>query len=492
MGAGTAVVAGAPASVNTGVVWLNKKASQYWINGVRVAANVSAFTATGQDITVKKYKKTTRGLLRLLNEEAAGMMDMDGSVGVDAATQTVNVVADAAAAAVPRPSTAFVVLDGENAFDKGTPSAFVATVRQGPLGAVAAQQDPLAVVKPTYASVNGDVACNICGFKGLAATEIVGESREQCSNTQDAAAAACTLEGVQVLGADGQAAGGLPGWAMQAGKLYDMEAGALTGLLDSQVVTATLRVGCSGGEETCVQAGEVEDAIKASLGSDCARANVQSADKYVNHPALSILGQGIMSFEGFQARKLEGSAVTQAFDVAFTTHTPECTALVTEWVEGFQPQQLAAQLGGKGVEQAAADLGKTYTAKGMDATQAAQAVLPAVVSAMRVGAVPGVLVSAADGAGVSRMALPTLAQGGDAVMALTGFVPNKPVAFQVTDKCSVFASKDAATAAIGEFTPTEKGAVTVPFTVPELPKGTYSVRAEQSGLGFCSQPFQIE
>lgn len=33
VGVGTAVIAANPAGVNTGVAWLNKRASQYFING---------------------------------------------------------------------------------------------------------------------------------------------------------------------------------------------------------------------------------------------------------------------------------------------------------------------------------------------------------------------------------------------------------------------------------------------------------------------------
>jgi hypothetical protein len=481
------VVAGAPAAVNTGVVWLNKQASQYWINGHRVPADVSAFSTAKEGTIVPTKYKTPKELLRMLNTAA-----MDG-IGT-----TVGAVVDAMAGADlsgERPVASFTVLDGENAYDKGTPNDFVKIVQSGPLGAVAARQDPANVVKPVYASVNGAVQCNACGFNGALAQEFVGESAAACMNPQEGAGA-CTLEGVQVLGADGQA-GLLPSWAVQAGKLYDTEVGALTGLLDSQVVTGTLRLGCSGaaGDKACVAPAEVEEAIKAALGSDCARVNVQAHDQNKLHPALAVLGEGVLSTvnadDALAAAKLEGSERTEAFDVAFTTHTPECTAHVTEWLQGFQAEQLVAPLGAKGVQQAAADYSSTYTAKGMDAMQAAQAVLPAVVSAMRAGAVPGVLVSAADGAGAARMALPSLEKGDDAVVALTGFMPGKPVAFEVTAKCMALGSQDEAVP-LGQFTPTEKGAVNVPFTVPtDLPKGTYSVRAVQNGLGFCSQPFQV-
>ena len=51
------MVAGAPASVNTGVAFLNKGASQYFINGRKVPANFSSFTVDGKgNITPKKIK----------------------------------------------------------------------------------------------------------------------------------------------------------------------------------------------------------------------------------------------------------------------------------------------------------------------------------------------------------------------------------------------------------------------------------------------------
>lgn len=467
------MVAGAPAAVNAGVAYLNKGVSQYFINGQRVAANVSAFsTAKNGTIVPKKFK--VRALLDSVDAIATGV------------AATGQALAAPAASGDP---TSFIVLDGENKpLDAiAEPSDFVKAVKAGPLGAVAAPMEPI-----PYATVDGAAACNACGFAGAVAEEFVGAGAGACTSE----GADCTLEGVKVLGFDGQAGGSLPSWALQAGQLFDMETDTLTGLLDSQVVTATLDLGCAPtAGSACVSQAALEEAVKASLGSDCARLNVEQFDKNAKHPALALLGAGILPT---RARKLEGAPVTEAFDLAFTTHTPECTALVTEWVKSVSAEQLKLP----GVDKAAAEYGATYTAKGMGAAEAAQATLPAVVSAMRTGVVPGVLVSAADDKlSPGRMALPTLAQGGDAVVALTGFVPNKPVSFSVTNKCLAAPAAKALgdkvgtveNVAVGEFTPTAKGAVNVPFTVPaELPAGTYSVRAEQSGLGFCSQPFQIE
>jgi hypothetical protein len=416
---------------------------------------------------------------------------------VSAAVTTAQALASAPTGGDP---TSFIVLDGENKpLDEiAEPSAFVKAVRAGPLGAVGAKAPEGSKVVP-YASVNGPVACNTCGFAGAVAEEFVGEAAAQCANSEGAD---CTLEGVKVLGFDGQAGGSLPGWALQAGRLFDMETDTLTGLLDSEVVTATIDVACPADQAAgCVSQGALEEAIKVSLGSDCARVNVEGADKNVKHPALALLGAGLIPM---RARKLEAAAggKTGAFDVAFTTHDAACTTLVTEWVKSAS----AEKLGLPGIDKAVGEYTATYAAKGMGAAEAAQAALPAVVSAMRTGVVPGVFVAegASSTAGSDakfvpgRMALPTLAQGGDAVVALTGFVPNKPVTFSVTNKCLAAGAAKALAGSVeavpvGEFTPTAKGAVNVPFKVPaELPKGTYSVRAEQGGLGFCSQPFQVE
>lgn len=441
-----------------------------------VAANVSAFTTDSLgNVVPKKYKTPARKLRALLDTFTTEAL----SSGAEAVTQTISSGPIA---------TSFVVLDGENTYNQGTPNDFVKIVREGPLGAVAARNP--SPPQPAFASVNGGVRCNACGLVGDLASEITGESAGACANTQSGEQGACTLEGVRVMGANGQEGGPLPGWALQAGNLYDIEKQELTGLLDSQVVTATLRVGCSSTTADCVQAAVVQEDIKQHLGSDCARANVQHRDQ-ANHPALAILGKGILPEE---PRKLESSASTQVFDVAFTSHSAECTALVNQWVQDFAPSQLPVLQMSPQVEQAVLEPGSTYTAKGMDAAQAAQAVLPAVVSAMKTGAMPTVLVSGAseDGAGVARsMALPSMAQGGGATATLTGFVPGKPVSFVVTSKC--LGGLSAADAPVGEFTPTEKGAVNVPFMVPSaLAPGTYSVRAEQGGFGFCSQPFQIK
>ncbi len=426
---------------------------------------------------------------------------------------------------VVKMTSSFVVLDGKNALDQGEANAFVKAVRETPVGIAAAPKKdeaaeseavaaadyaPMGVpdgssslpggVKPAYAAVNGDVYCNMCGFKeGILDYEIVGAAGDQCNPMEDTP---CTLDGVQVMGADGQA-GSLPGWATNAGKLFDADAGKLTNQLNTDVVTATMRVGCSADDavpELCVQPSDLKRAIESSLGTDCARVNVARTNQE-KHPDLA----GAMPSNAGAA--LAGSANTDVFDVSFTSYDAACTAAASQWVQDFQPEQLNEHLDAitpesVSMDQAAAEYLTTHTVKGMTFPQASTAAFDAVVSTMRTGVTPSVLVSGAD-ASAAQMALPSFAPGSAGTMSMTGFLKNKPVTFEMASKCSALgaaklqvpgaASSGIDAVPVGVFTPSATGANNVPFTVPaDLPAGTYSMRATQSGFSFCSQPFEVK
>jgi hypothetical protein len=410
-------------------------------------------------------------------------------------------------------TTSFVVLDGENTFAKGTPTDFMQAVK--PLRLLASVEGGVSGTKlPVFAAVNGDVHCNMCGFKNdVAGHEFVGESAVQCASppTRDASTQSCSLEGVHVTGPKKQL-GPLPSWAIHAGKLYDADTRTLTGLLDSHVVTATIRVGCSSSIDTnwmprsCVRASKLQKAVKKSLGSDCAHINIQLRRAEGTHqPVFGLLkDDSPLPLDGKVSSTLEGPGLTEEFDAVLTAHTSECTALVTQWVKGFQVAQFAEDLHtalpqGIRLDETTVQYGATYTTKGMNPAQALEKVLSAVVSTMQAGFMPAILVSRADAAAVGdRIALPTFTQGSSAVMALTGFVPGKPVTFQVAAKCMAvggMVSKllpDTEAANVGQFTPSNNGVIQIPFAVPAgLPPGVYSMRAEQNGLGFCSQPFEV-
>jgi hypothetical protein len=58
VGAGAAVVAASPASINAGVAYLNPEASQYFIRGQKVPASLSAFAVDSSGNIIPKGMKT--------------------------------------------------------------------------------------------------------------------------------------------------------------------------------------------------------------------------------------------------------------------------------------------------------------------------------------------------------------------------------------------------------------------------------------------------
>lgn len=92
---------------------------------------------------------------------------------------------------------------------------------------------------------------------------------------------------------------------------------------------------------------------------------------------------------------------------------------------------------------------------------------------------------------VNRLALPKLIAGGEAVVALANFYQTQPVTIAITTNCILGIAATAAegpVVALGSYAPVDQISVPIPeTTVP----GTYSLRATQNGLSWCSQPVDI-
>jgi len=379
------------------------------------------------------------------------------------------------------PASSFVVLDGQNDFSAGTPNAFVQAVKDSPLGAVG-DNNPQSV----YAAINGPVACNPCGFKGNMNKQIVGENAGECA-LSDEEEADCTLEGVKIQGADGTAAS-LPKWVTQAGNLFNGSSADIP-LIDTQVTTATLKIGCSSGAtgsvpERCVLPSDLQSVISKALGDDCARVNVEKMNS-LKHPEL-----GELALSNTDA-SFAGSELTEVYDLSFTTHDKECAALTTAWVKDYQPAAFHDALGAVvpadlSVDDSEAAFVTTHVVKGMGLAAASEGVMSSVVGTLAGNVVPSVLVSSGNG---GRLALPSFTQGEAGKVVLSGFSTKAPVSLAVTEKCGLPSASDQP---IGQFVPNRKGAVTVPFEVPaDLAPKTYSIKATQYGVSFCTQPFDV-
>jgi len=381
------------------------------------------------------------------------------------------------------PASTFVILDGQNDFAAGKPNAFVQAVKDSPIGVVGTN-DPQAV----YAAINGPVACNPCGFKGNKNKQIVGENAGECAvSDEDAMDANCTLEGVRIQGVDGAAAP-LPKWVTQTGNLFDASSASMP-LIDTQITTATLKIGCSSGAaesvpETCVLPSDLQSVIAESLGDDCARINVEKKNS-LKHPELGKFA--VSNAPEFFA----GSELTEVYDLSFTTHDKACAALTTAWVKEFQPTTLQEELRAVMpadliVNESQADYVTTHVVKGMGLATATEDVMSSVVSTLSGNVVPSVLVSSVDG---GRLALPSFEQGGAGKVILSGFSTLAPVSLAMTEKCGMPSASDKP---IGQFVPTRRGASNVPFEVPaDLAPDTYSIKATQYGISFCTQSFDV-
>lgn len=456
VGGGTAVVGWSPASINVGKAYLNKNASLYVVNGAKVNPTVSTFKIDKAGNVVPWDKNKTRLLLAKEEEQEA----------------------------VPPAVASLNILQGTDAVNQGNPSAMLAQLQGSALGK---GMQPLETV---YANVNGDgTTCNACDFQGDLATQFIGEAAGACSNTEGAAAA-CSLPGVQVTRGDGTT-GPLPAWMLKAAGQFDRSSNETT-LLDTSVVSTVFKVGCSPaaakGATTaltrCLDAATVANAIKASLAADCARVNLQAKNAAM-HPDIEMQDNWAESFAD--------SAHTDVYDLAFTSHDAACTAHVTEWVKGFAPEEFLGTLDAPGdvqLEATGVALETVHNIKGMDMAGAAKQVLATMVAAVAETGMPTVLVQGTDegsGSVVGRIALPQVASGSTANVALANFFEDKPVAMVLTTKCMAAAAKDTVVA-LGSFAPADQ--LNVPIPAGTRP-GTYSLRATQNGLSWCSQPVDI-
>jgi hypothetical protein len=161
-------------------------------------------------------------------------------------------------------------------------------------------------------------------------------------------------------------------------------------------------------------------------------------------------------------------------------------------VKDYKPASLQEALAGVTstdltLDTSAAEYITTHTIKGMGMSAASDNVLSSMVGTLSSNVVPTALVSSGS-TGSSNLALPTLAQGSTGSVALAGFSTKAPVALAVTDKCGL-GSTDTP---VGQVTPRGGSASNVPFEVPaDLPPGTYSIKATQYGVTFCTQPFDV-
>jgi len=451
VGAGQAVVGYSPYSLNVGKAYLNPNASLYVVNGAKVNPSVTNWKIDKAGNVVPWGKNKTRLLLAKEEEGEA----------------------------VPPAATSLNILQGTNV-NQGNPGAMLAQLQGSALG------EGMPLLETVYATVNGDgTTCNACGFQGDVAKEFMGEAAGACSKTEGAAAA-CSLPGVQVTRGD-NTTGPLPAWMLKAAGQFDGSSNKTT-LLDSSVVSTVFKVGCSPaaakGATTaltrCLDAAAVANAIKASLATDCARVNLQAKNAAM-HPDIEMQDNWAESFAD--------SAHTDVYDLAFTTHDAACTAQVTEWVKGFAPEEFLDTLDAPGdvrLEATGVALETVHSIKGMDQAGAAKQVLANMVAAVAETGLPTVLVQGS-GSAVGRLALPKVASGSTANVALANFFKDKPVSMELTTKCTAAAAKDTVVA-LGSFAPADQLAVPIPAgTRP----GTYSLRATQNGLSWCSQPVDI-
>ena len=191
---------------------------------------------------------------------------------------------------VVEPQAAINILQGSNGVNDGTPNSFVAGLQGAAIG------QGMKPLETTYANVNGASACNSCGFNGDVATQFVGDgacarggsgllalcaffitpshtcifflphaalpAAAGCAPSE--AAVDCSLAGVKT--AAGQS---LPTWMLQAAATANQADPLATPPIDTEIVTATLRVGCAqtpAGADSCMPLDQVAEAVKESFG----------------------------------------------------------------------------------------------------------------------------------------------------------------------------------------------------------------------------------
>lgn len=150
---------------------------------------------------------------------------------------------------------------------------------------------------------------------------------------------------------------------------------------------------------------------------------------------------------------------------------------------------LSVPAAGIKIDTSAAEFDTVHTVPGMQFAQATAQLRDIVAAtASNGGMVPAVVVSP-NTATASALSMPTLAAGSKVPITLSGFSPNKPVSFEITKKC--LSTKDGVDA--GSFTPNTASEVGTSINLPaSLSSGTYSVKATQQNLVWCSQPFDVK
>ena len=474
-----------PASVNVGQAWLNKGASLYFVNGEKITPTWSGFTVgkDGEQIPMKVSRNITgekeaKGKRGLQLEEAVAFMEAANEV---------------AEAVVPKVG-GLTVLQGQNGVNDGTTSEWMKKLKASPLGAGDYK------VETAFASLHGDATtCNVCGYKGDVATDIIGPAAGACSaSAAETANTACSMDQVQISRADGTV-GPLPEWMLAATKMYDPATGK-TDLIDTSILTSTFKVGCSAvskekaatmGEITsCLDPALVAEALKALVADDCARLNLQTRNGISTPDLKDHIPDNF-------AEAFPTSAHTDVYDLSFTTHGKACTDKMTAWIKGADNEALLKSLApsaGADLVLDATDVSLTtvHNVKGNDMAAALKQVMDTMATSAAQTGLPTVLVA---GGGAGRFAFPQLVAGTVADVALGNFADSKPISLELASKCVLGGMDKESNVPLGSFTPSAgvDALDKVPVTIPAgTAPGTYSIRATQGGLSWCSQPMDVK
>lgn len=84
---------------------------------------------------------------------------------------------------------------------------------------------------------------------------------------------------------------------------------------------------------TCLDTVRVIEVLRQSMSTvdgGCARVNLQNKDA-ATHPEIEANDK--------RAGVFRGSAHTDILDLSFITHHAACTAVVTAWIENFNPER---------------------------------------------------------------------------------------------------------------------------------------------------------
>eukprot|EP00624_Nannochloropsis_granulata_P006180 evm.model.NODE_44893_length_9735_cov_35.126759.3 len=185
---------------------------------------------------------------------------------------------------------------------------------------------------------------------------------------------------------------------------------------------------------TCLDTVRVIEVLRQSMSTvdgGCARVNLQNKDA-ATHPEIEANDK--------RAGVFRGSAHTDILDLSFITHHAACTAVVTAWIENFNPEKFLTMLGKvahAGVHLDAVDLAMTnvHSTKGTDLAGSMNetGLSTVLVNGAAVGASKKEKATIASK--VNIWALPKIAAGKEALVAVANFYQAQPVTMSLTSKC---------------------------------------------------------